>query len=102
MGDHVYDLPSCRISDRLENVSSHLKLFSNRLVTQIYMKPFGYTKFFFAFFKIICGLNKGEQNLIKNTTIKTSVGNKMFYFVDWNRVSFYTKNIVAIMQVKID
>jgi len=67
------------------------------------MKPFGYTKFFFAFFKkLFTELNKGEQNLIKNTTIKTSVGNKMFYFVDWNRVSFYTKNIVAIMQVKID
>ena len=56
-----------------------------------------------AFFKkLFAGLNKGEQNLIKNTTMKTSIGNKMFYFVDWNRVSFYTKNIVAIMQVKID
>jgi hypothetical protein len=26
--------------------------FRNRLVTQIYMKPFGYTKFFFIFLKM--------------------------------------------------
>src|SRR4030095_241427 len=28
-----------------------INLFRNRLVTQIYMKPFGYTKFFLNFFK---------------------------------------------------
>jgi len=33
------------------------------LVTQIYMKPFGYTKFFFAFFKI--GKIKTAQLLIQ-------------------------------------
>jgi len=38
--------------------------FSNRLVTQIYMKPFGYTKFFFVFFKnILIVIRKRGSNL---------------------------------------
>jgi hypothetical protein len=48
VSDHIDDLPARWICYRLEYVSPHV---CNRLVTQIYMKPFGYSNFFFVWWK---------------------------------------------------
>jgi len=43
VSDHIDDLPARGIRYGLEYVSSHS---CNRMVTQIYVKPFGYSNFF--------------------------------------------------------
>jgi len=75
--------------------------FRNRLVTQIYMKPFGYTKFFLTFF-LKCGKNKKlKMDLIQNRAIKPVRRNNGFYFINGDRFAFHTKYFVAIVKIEV-
>ena len=73
--------------------------FRNRLVTQTYMKPFGYTKFFLAFLKM--WKNKINTDLIQNRAIKPVRRNNGFYLINGNGFAFYTKYFVAIMKIEV-